>query len=181
MRPAFLQAAFAAVLALSAYGQTVTTTNELGLTVVEVITLDPLGLATTETLSTLTGRTTTTAITTTPTTTSPATTSTTTTQNAGAVEDSPTAIGVTQTVYTYTTTDAAGNTVAVEATFTPSFAPTTTPTPTGSGTILDYSQWIASASTAAASSAAPRQDLSWLFGGLGSILAIMGGGIMVLA
>ncbi|KAH9925522.1 uncharacterized protein B0H18DRAFT_1008810 [Fomitopsis serialis] len=107
MRSALLKAVFATVFALSAYAQTITTTNALGLTVVELITLNPLGLATTETLSTLTGATTRT--TTTPlTTTTPTATTTAATQNGGAVEDSPTGGAATQTVYQYSTTDAAG-------------------------------------------------------------------------
>jgi hypothetical protein len=46
------------------------------------------------------------------------------------------------TPYTYTTTDANGNYITVVATFTPSFAKTTPYTPTGSGTIIQYSQWL---------------------------------------
>ncbi len=46
------------------------------------------------------------------------------------------------TPYTYTTTDANGNPVIATATFTPSFPATTPYTPTGSGTVLGYSQWL---------------------------------------
>lgn len=46
------------------------------------------------------------------------------------------------TPYTYTTTDANGNTVIGTATFTPSFPAVTPYTPTVSGTVLGYSQWL---------------------------------------
>lgn len=46
------------------------------------------------------------------------------------------------TPYTYTTTDANGNTVISTATFTPSFPATTPYTPSGTGTVLGYSQWL---------------------------------------
>ncbi|KAH9838798.1 uncharacterized protein C8Q71DRAFT_856718 [Rhodofomes roseus] len=188
MRSALLTAAFATVFALAAHGQTITTTNALGLTVVEAVTLNPLGIPTTEVLSTLTGDTdpatdtaTDTATTTSHTATARTTASTTTTQNPGAVEDSPTEAGASQTVYYYSTTNAAGATIVQEATFTPTFAPTTTLTPTATGTILQYSEWHTSAGTAAASSAAPLLDISWLFGPFVTIVAMLGGGVLVMA
>jgi hypothetical protein len=46
------------------------------------------------------------------------------------------------TPFIYTTTDANGNYVTVQATFTPSFPQTTPYTPTGSGTVLQYSAWL---------------------------------------
>ncbi|KIK79901.1 hypothetical protein PAXRUDRAFT_833870 [Paxillus rubicundulus Ve08.2h10] len=45
------------------------------------------------------------------------------------------------TPYTYTTTDANGETVAVEGIFTPTGPPTVLPPATTTGTILNYSQW----------------------------------------
>lgn len=46
------------------------------------------------------------------------------------------------TPYTYTTTDANGNPVLATATFTPTFPATTSYTPTGSGTVIQYSAWL---------------------------------------
>ncbi|KAF8838597.1 hypothetical protein BDN67DRAFT_1004199 [Paxillus ammoniavirescens] len=45
------------------------------------------------------------------------------------------------TPYTYTTTNANGETVAVEGIFTPTGPPTVLPPVTTTGTILNYSQW----------------------------------------
>jgi hypothetical protein len=46
------------------------------------------------------------------------------------------------TPYVYTTTDANGNYIPVSATFVPTFPSTTPYTPTGTGTILQYSAWL---------------------------------------
>jgi hypothetical protein len=51
------------------------------------------------------------------------------------------------TPYTYTTTDANGNYITVLATFTPSFPATTPFTPTTTGTILKYSDWLSQIGT----------------------------------
>ena len=51
------------------------------------------------------------------------------------------------TPYTYTTTDANGNYITALGTFTPSFPATTPYTPTGSGTILSYSEWLSQIGT----------------------------------
>ncbi|KAF7288725.1 Protein kinase domain-containing protein [Mycena chlorophos] len=51
------------------------------------------------------------------------------------------------TPYTYTTTNAAGDTIQVLATFTPSLATTVIPSQTFSATILNYSQYLASYAT----------------------------------
>ncbi|RDX44004.1 hypothetical protein OH76DRAFT_1409487 [Lentinus brumalis] len=131
MRPFAFVAAVLGLCALCVHAQQFTTIDELGQTVVEVTTLDDLGLPTTQTLLTLTS-------TATPTTTTPA---------AGQVGPvgQPATPGTGITEYTYTTTDAAGNTQAIVDTFTPSFAPTATAgTVTAQpGTILDYSSWKA--------------------------------------
>jgi hypothetical protein len=46
------------------------------------------------------------------------------------------------TPYTYTTTNAAGEYTAVEAVFTPVFTTMPTQTPTGTGTVLAYDDWL---------------------------------------
>lgn len=78
------------------------------------------------------------------------TTSTTTAvdQQQGPVAQ-PAATEAGQTTFRYTTTDAAGDTIVVTDTFTPSLAPTagTTPLPTFVGTILSYSQWLSAVGT----------------------------------
>ncbi|KAH9933657.1 uncharacterized protein BXZ73DRAFT_101040 [Epithele typhae] len=127
-----------AVLALAAAlvaGQTVTTIDAFGQTVVEVITVDPqLGLPTTQTLQTLT--------------TTTSTSTTTTEGQAGPVGVPQTGqAGATQTVYTYTTTNANGNTVALLGTFTPTYATTSYTGLPPPGTILDYSSWRESLGT----------------------------------
>ncbi|CCM04680.1 uncharacterized protein FIBRA_06866 [Fibroporia radiculosa] len=198
MHITLLTIALAALCVLSAYGQTITTTNALGLTVVEEVTLDPLGLPTTEVISTLTGAVTTTKPTTT--TTSPTTTSTTPTTALTTPTTSPTTTTTTTpqvveqpaptdgpapaTVYVYTTTNAAGGTVVLQGTFTPTFAPTTLPTPTTTGTILAYSQWLSlvGTSTVAASDAIVRWkiDRSWLGMLVGTLAGFMGGAWLAL-
>ncbi|RPD54314.1 hypothetical protein L226DRAFT_280174 [Lentinus tigrinus ALCF2SS1-7] len=175
MRPFAFAAAVLALCALCANAQTVTTIDELGQTVVEVITVDPLqGLPTTETLQTLT----TTA------------TTTTTTPDQGQVGPvgQPAIPGTGLTEYTYTTTDAAGNTQAIVDTFTPTFAPTTGGTFTAPpGTILDYTSWKASvgSNTVAVitSSAFSRWSLHprWLAVGTALCAAFTGGAWLALA
>ncbi|KAI0077280.1 hypothetical protein K474DRAFT_1661888 [Panus rudis PR-1116 ss-1] len=150
--------------------QTITTIDALGETIVEVVTTDVLGLATTQTLQTLTG-----------TSTSSQTTATTTTPDIqqGPVGMPPTVTPVAgNTVYTYTTTDANGDTIAVADTFTPTFAATKTPAVTTTGTILDYSEWLSMVGTntpslVASNSAQPRWDV--LHGILGTAMAALGG------
>ena len=51
------------------------------------------------------------------------------------------------TPFTYTTTDAEGNTIQVVATFTPTFPATTPFTPSHTGTILAYTDWLKVAGT----------------------------------
>ncbi|KAI5116384.1 hypothetical protein M0805_005881 [Coniferiporia weirii] len=139
-RAASMKYCIVAILAcLSAalvHAQTVTTTDALGETVIEVATLDVNGLPTTEILQTVTtaadpGDETTAAATT-----------TTTPLNQGPVAQ-PAATETGETIFTYTTTDANGDTTAIVDTFTPSFVEgTTLPPQTYTGTVLDYSSWL---------------------------------------
>ncbi|KAI0762051.1 hypothetical protein BC629DRAFT_1544618 [Irpex lacteus] len=145
--------------AVSALAQTVTTTDTAGNTVVEVVTTDPqLGLPTTQILETLEPG----VVTPTPSLTSPtatpitptatsatlATTATTATTQAPDGQQGPVGApapidGPASTyIYTYTTTDAAGDFTAIVDTYTPT-VPTTAPfTPTGTGTILNFSAYL---------------------------------------
>ncbi|KAI9056803.1 hypothetical protein FKP32DRAFT_1598694 [Trametes sanguinea] len=128
MRLAFVAALFA-LSACSVFAQTITTTDDLGETVIEVITIDPnLGLPTTEILQTLT-------TTTTPAAQDPDV------QQGPVGQPQPTVDNGAATVYTYTTTDALGNPTAVVDTFTPTFLTTSTWLSAPAGTILDYSSW----------------------------------------
>ncbi|KAG1870715.1 hypothetical protein DFJ58DRAFT_22343 [Suillus subalutaceus] len=182
-----------AVIALCAswtHAQTLTVTNIAGATVVEVVTVNPInGLATTQTLQTVTGVTTNplstnTLLTTTTTPAGPLQTiaTTTTTQNQGPVEQPGSTVLVPggPTPYTYTTTNAAGSTVAVLATFTPTGPATVLPTPTTTGTILNYSSYLASAGTSAVgTSSATRRAFSLSSGWYGLVASTMlgiGGG-----
>ncbi|KZT19225.1 hypothetical protein NEOLEDRAFT_1142324 [Neolentinus lepideus HHB14362 ss-1] len=127
--------------------------------IVEIITVttDLLGLPTTRTLETLPyTATTTTPTTTAPTTTAPTTTTplvqttptTTTTTTPPMVVGQPGATPGTGAIpYQYTTTNAAGATIVVQDTFTPSFALITSVAPTSTGSVLDYSQWLSSVGT----------------------------------
>jgi hypothetical protein len=140
------------------FGQQLTTVNAAGATIVEQVTTNAFGQPVTQTLQTL-GQGTSTTVTSTSPTTSPTTTGTTpTTTNTrttttpnqqGPVVGQPGTTPVTPggpTPYTYTTTDANGDYVTVLATFTPSF--TTIPvSPTGTGTILQYSEWLSQIGT----------------------------------
>jgi len=90
-----------------------------------------LGLPTTQTIQTLTSTTSTSTTTTSP-----------FVQQGPVGQPAPTITGQT-TVYQYTTTDAAGDTIVVTDTFTASFQ-STQPPPTQSftGSVLDYSSWL---------------------------------------
>ncbi|OSC98535.1 hypothetical protein PYCCODRAFT_1439236 [Trametes coccinea BRFM310] len=165
---------FAFVVALltlaagSAHAQTVTTTDALGETVVEFITIDQnLGLPTTEILQTLT-----------------ATTTTTTApdgQQGPVGQPEPTTDDGSPTVYTYTTTDALGDLTAVVDTFTPTFLTTSTWLSAPAGTILDYTAWRSEVgtNTVAPSISAARVrwkvESGWL-GIAASLLAGVAGG-----
>ncbi|KAH9058330.1 hypothetical protein EDB87DRAFT_1626025 [Lactarius vividus] len=123
--------------------QLITTTNQAGETIVEQITTNAFGQPLTQILQTLGPLTSPTPTSLTPTTTL-TTTPTTTPEEQGPVGQpgsTPETPGG-PTPFVYTTTDANGNYVAVSATFTPTFPQTIPYTPTGSGTILKYSDWL---------------------------------------
>ncbi|KAF8501478.1 hypothetical protein F5888DRAFT_1672548 [Russula emetica] len=138
----------------SVLSQQVTTTNAAGNTIVEQVTTNALGQTITQILQTLGGAATTSAsqtaqtlstAATTAATTSPTTTATTTAAAVQGPVGQPASTPLTPggpTPYTYTTTDANGNPVIGTATFTPSFPATTPYTPSGTGTVLGYSQWL---------------------------------------
>lgn len=193
MKAVLLQAAFLAFHALCTSGQIITATNALGYTVVEDVTLNPLGLPTTEVLSTI--LTPPTSKSTPSTTSAPSTSTTPTTQAAatqaqaqpqGPVEQSPDVPGVAgPTSYIYSTTNAAGATITVAAIFTPTFAPTTVVVPTASGTILQYSDWLTQVGTHTvpvnAAGARLAVDRTWYAVAGGTLLGVVGGALIVLA
>ncbi|KAI9510733.1 hypothetical protein F5148DRAFT_1281607 [Russula earlei] len=137
--------------------QLITTTNAAGNTIVEQITTNAFGQSLTQVLQTLGpggAATTSTAltsptislasVTTQPTSRTAATAATTTQGQQGPVGQpgtTPTTPGG-PTPFTYTTTDASGNTLVTTGVFTPAFPATTPYTPTFSGTVLPYSVWL---------------------------------------
>ncbi|KAK7005711.1 hypothetical protein R3P38DRAFT_3039144 [Favolaschia claudopus] len=173
---------FALVLP-AAIAQTVTTTDALGETVIENLTVDLNGLPTTVILETLTGVA---AAATTLTTTDAAGDTlievvatdadgdpvTRTIQTIPAAADpvgqgqgpvgqpGPTGVPGAPTPFTYTTTDADGATRKVVATFTPTFPGTVTPQQTFQATVLDYSAYTANYITAQAQAAANQNAAS---------------------
>ncbi|EGN99039.1 hypothetical protein SERLA73DRAFT_168593 [Serpula lacrymans var. lacrymans S7.3] len=175
--------------------QTATVVDGAGYTVVEVVTIDPaLGLPTTEILRTLTGTgaissptsSTTPLLATTPTSTAALTTTTTAAQQQGPVgQPAPTQAQVGgPTPYTYTTTDADGNTETLLGTFIPTGPESVLPTPTTTGTILDYSSWLGLVGTntlPAQSSARVSWQLSggWFGVMLGTLMSIVAGLVLV--
>ncbi|TCD65558.1 hypothetical protein EIP91_002522 [Steccherinum ochraceum] len=173
----FLVAFFA--LLLSALAQTLTTTDALGNTIIENVTLNPAGIPTTQTLSTVTAALAAPAAATTATTTTPE-------GQQGPVGQPPVTSGpAPPTVYQYTTTDANGNTVAIQDTFTPTFGPTQPPSAPASGTILSFSQWLSQIGTntpQALNDASPRWHLSsgWLAITSGLVSCFLGGVYLVL-
>ncbi|KAH9848444.1 hypothetical protein C2E23DRAFT_763747 [Lenzites betulinus] len=151
MRSFAYVAAFLALCARSVSAQTTTVVDALGETVVELITLDLQGLPSTQTLQTLT------------------TTTTAADGQQGPVgQPAATATDAGPTIYTYTTTDAAGDTVAVVDTFTPTFAATSPLSSIPAGTVIPYSSWLSLVGTntvaAEVNSAVPRWALQhqWL-------------------
>ncbi|KAG2364547.1 hypothetical protein BDR07DRAFT_1354819 [Suillus spraguei] len=181
-----MKSAILAAIALCvswAHAQTVTTTNIAGATVVEDVTVNLNGIATTQILETITTSILSTTTTTTPGGTQTVATTTSTTQNQGPVEQpgSTALVPGGPTPYTYTTTNAAGSTIAVVATFTPTGPATVLPTPMTTGTILNYSSYIASVGTsAAATSGATRRSFSLSGGWYGLVASTMlgiGGGV----
>ncbi|TBU41344.1 hypothetical protein BD309DRAFT_1082157 [Dichomitus squalens] len=176
MRPFAIVATVLAFCAVYVHTQTTTVIDDDGQTIVELITVDPdLGLPTTETLETLTAA---------------ATTTTTTPAQAagpGPVGQPQTQQAAGPTIYTYTTTDAAGNTEAVVDTFTPSFGPTTGGSITAApGTIINYSSWRASVGSntvAVVSAGTSRWTVDKWWAGIGVALCagITGGAWLALA
>ncbi|KAI0353794.1 hypothetical protein OH77DRAFT_1552368 [Trametes cingulata] len=149
MRPFAFVAALLTLFAGSVRAQTITTTDDLGQTVVEFITVDPLqGLPVTQTLYTLT-------------------TSTTPAADVPAGQQGPvgappaTTANAGPTVYTYTTTDAGGATIQVVDTFTPTFMTTSTWLSAPPGTILDYSSWRSMVGTNTVAPAISAASARW--------------------
>ncbi|EMD33302.1 hypothetical protein CERSUDRAFT_117925 [Gelatoporia subvermispora B] len=182
---------------LSVLGQTITTTDDLGETVVEVITTDPvLLIPTTEILETITGPSTTALSTpalSTPAVSTPAAAAVPTTPAAQQVQQGPvgapppTPAVQEPTVYTYTTTDGNGDTVALTAIFTPT-SPAALTHSTTAGTILQYSQWLSligtntvPATTNAAAPAPLSLEHRWFGMAAGTLVGVLGGAWLVLA
>jgi hypothetical protein len=92
------------------------------------------------------------------------------------------------TPFVYTTTDANGDYIPVTATFTPSFPSTTPYTPTGSGTVLQYSAYLSMASSGGAgatqganSASRPGVDIGLLLGGISTaFMGVLGWWLVVL-
>lgn len=96
--------------------------------------------------------------------------------------------GQSETPFTYTTTNAEGLTVAVVATFTPSFPATVPRTGLATGTILSYSQWLSMVGTNtvaadSSSAGAKRWSVSGKWVGIiaGLVVGAAGGAGLVLA
>ncbi|KAI6125128.1 hypothetical protein EDD16DRAFT_1560211 [Pisolithus croceorrhizus] len=126
--------------------QIVTVPNAAGATVVEVLTTNSRGVAATSILSTLAASVTNSLATQLTQTTVALSTSATQAAGGGGVVEQPASVAVSPggpTPYTYTTTNALGETVAMEGIFTPTGPATVLPTPTTTGTILNYSSWLA--------------------------------------
>ncbi|KAJ7045733.1 hypothetical protein C8F04DRAFT_1065976 [Mycena alexandri] len=211
MRPPFSSLFLALVLPFAA-AQTVTTTDLAGETIIENITLDPNGLPTTVILQTLAGDAAAAgAATTTITTTDPAGETvvevitgdgagdsvTNTIQTIAAAVDpagpgpvgqpGPTGAAGLPTPFTYTTTDANGNTVPVVATFTPSVATAVPVSATFQATVLGYSEYTASYATQIATVAnaksnnnsSSRRSPKW-WGPCLSVMIGMAGGMLLI-
>ncbi|KAJ6594121.1 hypothetical protein B0H19DRAFT_1093907 [Mycena capillaripes] len=197
---------FALVLPFSA-AQIVTTTDDAGETIVENITIDPvLQVPTTIIISTIIP----TTVTTTVTTVDPAgetvveviigdglgdsTTQTIQTippanPNPGGQgpvgQPGPTGAAGLPTPFTYTTTDANGDTIPVVATFTPSFATTVMPSATFQATVLDYSVYTASYATQVQTAqnfnqnGAVRRSSGWWGPCLSLVISVVGGIVLI--
>ncbi|KAJ3476138.1 hypothetical protein NLI96_g11370 [Meripilus lineatus] len=126
-----------ALSVISVRSQTITTTNAQGATIVQVISTDPVALTpVTSIVQTLAA-----------TPTSPPSVVTASiggpdVQQGPVGQPAPTLQQAPSTVYTYTTTDANGNTVAIVDTYTPSFPSSRPPVRITSGSILPYSEWL---------------------------------------
>ncbi|KAJ7178712.1 hypothetical protein C8R43DRAFT_468698 [Mycena crocata] len=198
------------LLPFAAAQETLTTTDAVGQTIIEVITVGDLdGLPTTSTISTVLP----TGVTTTLTTTDAlgqtvvevitgdgaGVTATQTIQTIPAGVETPddpgpvgqpgaTGAAGALTPFTYTTTDANGITTAVVATFTPSFATTVMPSATFKATVMAYSDYTATYATAAVTQNAnannsnngTRPSGSWWGPCLGALISMVGGTILLL-
>ncbi|KAI6042460.1 hypothetical protein EDC04DRAFT_2658225 [Pisolithus marmoratus] len=157
--------------------QILTVPNAAGVTVVEVLTTDVRGAITTAILSTLLPSTTNSLLNQLTQTT--ASTSSTTAGGGGGVVEQPASQALTPggpTPYTYTTTNALGETTVVEGIFTPTGPATVLPTPTTTGTILNYSSWLAMVGTnTVAANAATHVSLSIATGWYCLIVMVMTG------
>ncbi|KAI6025815.1 hypothetical protein F5J12DRAFT_810535 [Pisolithus orientalis] len=161
-----------------ASAQTQTVPDAAGATVVEVLTTDARGAAATSILSTLSPSTTTNSLLNQLTQTT-ATATTSTPAGGGGVVEQPASEALTPggpTPYTYTTTNALGETVTMEGIFTPTGPATVLPTPTTTGTILNYSSWLAMVGTnTVAANAAGRISLSIATGWYCLVVMVMTG------
>jgi len=154
---------------IATLAETITTTDAAGDTLIEYITGNGLGVTVTTTLQTILAA---------------------AAGGGGAGGQGPVgAPGATggaglPTPFTYTTTDANGDTRAVVATFTPSFAGTVIPSETFQATVLDYTAYTASYATAqqaaANSNGALRNGGWWGLGLSGLISAAAGGAFLLL-
>ncbi|KAI0039873.1 hypothetical protein FA95DRAFT_1566869 [Auriscalpium vulgare] len=199
------------VVAAARAQQLVTTTNALGLTIVEQITTDALGETITNILQTLPAGvstalpstpaptspavpTSTTPASTTPASTTPISTAqiTTTPDQVGPVGTPAPLPTDSETPFVYLTTDANGNTIQVSATFTPTFAPSQPYTPVTTGTILGYSEWLSQignatanlnlpVSTSGLSGAPARIERGFLGVAVAGIASLVAGAVLLVA
>ncbi|KAI0259878.1 hypothetical protein BC834DRAFT_592596 [Gloeopeniophorella convolvens] len=173
-----------AALSLSLLGpvlgqQLVTTTDQVGNTIVEQVTTNAFGQPLTQVLQTLPPGTTPPvpvsppAVPSSPSLSSPSSTLSSTLSTTSPAQTTPVAtpnpdqqgpVGQPAplpetpygpTPFVYTTTDADGNPTTISAIFTPTFPATTPFTPTGTGTILAYSDWLKLIGNATANLAQP--------------------------
>ncbi|KAF7376330.1 Protein kinase domain-containing protein [Mycena sanguinolenta] len=147
---------------LMTVAETITTVDPAGDTVVEYLTGDGQGVTVTQILQTLPAA-------------NPA--------GQGPVgQPGTTGAAGAPTPFTYTTTNADGETRQVVATFTPSFAPTVVPSLTFQATVLDYSAYTASYGTAqqAAAQNSALRNGGWWGLGLSGLISVAGGAYMLL-
>ncbi|KAG8213162.1 hypothetical protein J3R82DRAFT_11571, partial [Butyriboletus roseoflavus] len=181
------------LLSIFADAQTETVVDPAGATVVEVISQNAAGIANTRILQTLVGSSTSlTLATSTALTTSSALTQTatlaltTTTSQIGPVAQPATepATPGGPTPYVYTTTDAQGNTVTLQGIFTPTGPQTVLPTPTTTGTILGYSQWLSMIGTYTAPASAARMSVplatGWYYFAATAFAGLLGGAWLII-
>ena len=88
------------------------------------------------------------------------------------------------TPYEYTTTDANGNTVVLQGTFTPTGPQTVLPAPTTIGSVLGYSQWLSMIGTyTAPPSAARRMSMpvatGWYYFAATTFVGLVGGAWLI--